>query len=828
MAVCLCPLMITHLRAQPDVMVTCSDACETGAGIAATAGLSAYGVRSVLNLPAELPFTNSSGLALISIFGGIEAGRRALDLLGVTPVRHIAVELDKGARRAAHEVWPEIHYFRDIVEFTRQVIHDALSGVGTRRVLVEGGSPCQGLSGANATKKGFDDPRSKLFFEMIRVIKDLQQEKLEVFYMGENVASMDAADQRIFTKFMGTQPYVADAADISQVRRRRYYWASWRVPESPGVAAEPANEATRLRFKASLPSPERWTDPGWKWQGSEADRLPTFMRALPKAKETFKPAGIALTPSDARRRWRADLWRYPPYQYKVQFCFRHKKRSRILRVASSREREVLMFLGEGMTTYVMNPTHVKSAAQEYEDLRCSLIGNSFHAGVVALLFAPLCVQLGLLKQCPTPQNLVDRMGLRPGECFYEGLDCSLNRPKDFHRLDGARRGYCHPTAEAARSACSELTSTTLELRAVNSLIRGSDYRGSDVRLDSGELLRPAIWPRRSIDPARWEWFPVLGHQFRDKEHITLLEVRAAHTALKWRTRSAKRIFSRFFHLMDSQAGLAVLIKGRSSSLRLNTALRKVNALTVGAWLFPSYGFIMSDWNPSDKTSRKWERGKQKEKAIPRRRRRAKKTVKVRDGVVRRNVKFLKNFDSTLGYPGEGPRPRKNRERSVFRTWMVKSKWVTRGGRRQLKERMPTRRTQAERVHERKGIALRDVVFASVTRTLYRLAFISLWRWVGRPPPEDIKSARLYDQLLSEYIEHAWSSGMTRGDAGNALSGSIHAYPTLRGRGNLTESWLLLNVWAKIEAPCRAPPMPGSIASASFGFAYANAVTIWPS
>ena len=459
----------------------------------------------------------------------------------------------------------------------------------------------------------------------------------------------------------------------------------------------------------------------------------------------------------------------------------------------------------------MNPTRIKDAAQEYEDLRCSLIGNSFHAGIVALLFAPLCVRLNLLDRSPTPQELVSRMGLRPGERFHEGLHCSLERPRDFHRLDGARRGYCHPTAAAARAACSEKTSTALELRAVNSLIRASDYRGSDVRLDSGELLRPAIWPRRSIDPARWEWFPVLAHRFRDKEHISILEVRAAHTALKWRTRSAQRVFSRFFHLMDSQVGLAVLIKGRSSSLRLSTALRKVNALTVGAWVFPSYGFIMSEWNPSDKTSRKWEKGGQNKKSSFPRRSRAKRIIKVRDSFVWINVKFSKKFDSTLGYPGEGPRPRRERPRSTFRTWMVRSKARLTGERRQVKEKIPVRRTQAERVLERKGIALKDIVFAPITRALYRAAFVSLWLWVGRPPPAEITSARLYDQLLSEYIEHAWSSGLTRGDAGNALSGSIHAYPSLRGKGNLSESWLLLNAWAKIESPFRAPPLPATVA-----------------
>ena len=50
-----------------------------------------------------------------------------------------------------------------------------------------------------------------------------------------------------------------------------------------------------------------------------------------------------------------------------------------------------------------------------------------------------------------------------------------------------------------------------------------------------------------------------------------------------------------------------------------------------------------------------------------------------------------------------------------------------------------------------------------------------------------------------------------GDAGNALSGSIHAYPNLRGKGNLSESLLLLNTWAKIESPFRAPPLPATVA-----------------
>ena len=151
---------------------------------------------------------------------------------------------------------------------------------------------------------------------------------------------------------------------------------------------------------------------------------------------------------------------------------------------------------------------------------------------------------------------------------------------------------------------------------MNSLLRGADYRGSDVRLDSGELLKPGAWPRRSIDPARWEWYTLVAHRFHDEEHINLLEVRAAHLALRWRSRNAQRIGSRFFHLLDSQVALSVLVKGRSSSWRLNRALSRVNALTLAGSFLPSYAFVQSEWNPSDKPSRRWMKSRAGPSANP--------------------------------------------------------------------------------------------------------------------------------------------------------------------------------------------------------------------
>ena len=95
-------------------------------------------------------------------------------------------------------------------------------------------------------------------------------------------------------------------------------------------------------------------------------------------------------------------------------------------------------------------------------------------------------------------------------------------------------------------------------------------------------MKPNQLPRRSIDPAKWVWYPLLSHPYTDEERINLLEVRAAHLTLRWRSRTPARVGSRFFHLLDSQVALAVLCKGRSSSWRMNRILRRVGALTVAA------------------------------------------------------------------------------------------------------------------------------------------------------------------------------------------------------------------------------------------------------
>ena len=130
----------------------------------------------------------------------------------------------------------------------------------------------------------------------------------------------------------------------------------------------------------------------------------------------------------------------PPYRYKREYCIRRSRAPHELRLLNASEREVLMCVGQGATRFAINPTQVSDDLVLYEDVRCSLIGSSCHAGVFAMALSVLFEKKRLLTRKPTAQEMVARQGLYPGEKFVPGLRCDLARPPMLHRFDGQRRG----------------------------------------------------------------------------------------------------------------------------------------------------------------------------------------------------------------------------------------------------------------------------------------------------------------------------------------------------------------------------------------------------
>ena len=86
--------------------------------------------------------------------------------------------------------------------------------------LLIGGSPCQGFSLAGK-QLNFDDERSKLFFEFLRLKDELNPK----YWLLENVKMRKDIQDEI-SKLIGVEPIEINSALVSGQNRRRLYWTN--------------------------------------------------------------------------------------------------------------------------------------------------------------------------------------------------------------------------------------------------------------------------------------------------------------------------------------------------------------------------------------------------------------------------------------------------------------------------------------------------------------------------------------------------------------------------------------------------------------------------
>lgn len=150
---------------------------------------------------------------VLSLFDGISCGKVALDNLGVKYNKYFASEIDKYAMRVAKHNHPDIIHVGNVTEITAETIEEPIH-------LLIGGSPCQGFSSAGK-QLNFNDSRSKLFFEFVRLLKELKP----TYFLLENV-KMKKEYQDIISELLGVQPIEINSALVSAQNRKRLYWTN--------------------------------------------------------------------------------------------------------------------------------------------------------------------------------------------------------------------------------------------------------------------------------------------------------------------------------------------------------------------------------------------------------------------------------------------------------------------------------------------------------------------------------------------------------------------------------------------------------------------------
>ena len=152
-------------------------------------------------------------MKVLSLFDGISCGHIALDKAGIPINKYYASEIDKYAIKVTNKNYPETINLGDVTTVSGELFTEKID-------LLIGGSPCQGFSQAGKMKN-FDDPRSKLFWEYVRILQEVKPK----YFLLENVV-MKQEWQDIISEALGVKPIMIDSSLTSAATRKRLYWTN--------------------------------------------------------------------------------------------------------------------------------------------------------------------------------------------------------------------------------------------------------------------------------------------------------------------------------------------------------------------------------------------------------------------------------------------------------------------------------------------------------------------------------------------------------------------------------------------------------------------------
>lgn len=155
---------------------------------------------------------NKEKINVLSLFDGMSCGQIALNKVGIKIENYYASEIDTPAIRVTQHNYPNTIQLGDVTKIKKEDLPQI--------DLLIGGSPCQGFSFAGK-KLNFDDPRSKLFFEYVRLKNELNPK----YFLLENV-KMKQEWQDVISENLGVRPIRINSKTISAAKRDRLYWTN--------------------------------------------------------------------------------------------------------------------------------------------------------------------------------------------------------------------------------------------------------------------------------------------------------------------------------------------------------------------------------------------------------------------------------------------------------------------------------------------------------------------------------------------------------------------------------------------------------------------------
>ena len=150
---------------------------------------------------------------IVSFFDGISCLQIALNRQGLEYKNYYASEIDTHCIKITQKNYPKTIQKGNICDLTKADFPKEID-------LLVGGSPCQGFS-LMGRQLNFNDDRSKLFFEFVRLKDELKPK----WFILENVV-MRQDIQDAISDLLGVKPIKINSALFSGQNRKRLYWTN--------------------------------------------------------------------------------------------------------------------------------------------------------------------------------------------------------------------------------------------------------------------------------------------------------------------------------------------------------------------------------------------------------------------------------------------------------------------------------------------------------------------------------------------------------------------------------------------------------------------------
>jgi DNA-cytosine methyltransferase len=169
-------------------------------------------------------------MKVLSLFGGIECGRAALDELGIHVDKYYSSEIDPYAIKVSSKNYPDITHLGDATKWEGWDLDWENIDV------LLAGFPCQAWSIAG-TQGGVLDERGKLLYTMMDILNHIRIKNPNIKFLFENV-KMKKEFADLVNKTIGVNPIEINSRLLTAQNRPRVYWTNIEgvtIPEDQGI-----------------------------------------------------------------------------------------------------------------------------------------------------------------------------------------------------------------------------------------------------------------------------------------------------------------------------------------------------------------------------------------------------------------------------------------------------------------------------------------------------------------------------------------------------------------------------------------------------------------